>query len=58
MLATAGAKVNPKAIATLLPNIKDRTKGAEVFRVMSNTLNDDAQALEFLCPLQVSVVCQ
>jgi hypothetical protein len=52
--STADAKVNPKAVATLLPNIKDREKGAEVFSIMSKTLHDDKQAFEFLCPIQVS----
>lgn len=49
----AGAKVEPKAVATLLPNIKEREAGAEVFRIMSNTLHDDKGAFEFLCPQQV-----
>lgn len=49
----AGAKVEPKAIATLLPNVKDREKGAEVFSIMSKSLHDDKAAFEFLCPQQV-----
>jgi hypothetical protein len=53
LLSAADAKVNPKAVATLLPNIKDREKGAEVFAIMSKNLHDDKQAFEFLCPVQV-----
>lgn len=52
--AAPGAKIEPKAVATLLPNIKDREAGAEVFRVMSKTLHDDRGAFEFLCPQQVN----
>jgi len=52
----AGAKVNPKATATLLPNLKDREQGAEVFKIMSTNLHDDKGAFEFLCPMQVRVI--
>lgn len=51
--AAAGAKVQSNAIATLLPNLEGKDKGAEVFRIMSVELHDDKQAFEFLCPLQV-----
>lgn len=52
-MTPAGAKVVPTAEATLLPNIKGKDNGAEVFRIMSTTLHDDKQAFEFLCPGQV-----
>lgn len=55
--SAADAKINPKAVATLLPNIKDREKGAEVFSIMSKNLHDDKQAFEFLCPVQVTTAC-
>lgn len=55
--AKVGAKVNAGVTATLLPNIKDRDKGAEVFRLMSKNLNDDKAAFEFLCPMQVCGLC-
>jgi hypothetical protein len=50
--AKKGAKVE-NATATLLPSIEGREKGAEAFKIMTRTLNDDSDALEFLCPLQV-----
>jgi hypothetical protein len=51
----AGAKVMSNAQATLLPNIKERDAGAEVFAIMSRTLNDDKPAFEMLCPGQVNM---
>jgi hypothetical protein len=50
--AAKGAKVE-NATATLLPSIEGREKGAAAFKIMTRTLNDDSDAMEFLCPLQV-----
>lgn len=50
--AKPGAKVEPGAVATLLPSTKGARKGATSFRLMSVNLHDDKSAFEFLCPLQ------
>jgi hypothetical protein len=55
--ACPGVKAEAKAVATLLPNIKDRQKTANGFKIMSEMLNDDKAAFEFLCPLQVRRAC-
>jgi len=50
--AAPGAKVTPGTVATLLPNIKDREKGAGAFKMLSSSLDDDSDAYNFLCPMQ------
>eukprot|EP00775_Hariotina_reticulata_P007191 gene7191-7405_t len=50
--AAPGAKVIPGTVASLLPSIKDREKGAGAFKLLSSSLNDDSEAYNFLCPLQ------
>eukprot|EP00878_Enallax_costatus_P039822 GHUV01045739.1.p1 GENE.GHUV01045739.1~~GHUV01045739.1.p1 ORF type:complete len:480 (+),score=92.29 GHUV01045739.1:93-1532(+) len=50
--ADKGAKIEMNATATLLPSIAGREKGAKAFALMSSTLQDDSDALNFLCPLQ------
>jgi hypothetical protein len=41
---------------TLLPDVRNQQAVREGFKIMSANVQDDSDALEFLCPLQVRVL--
>lgn len=50
--AAPGERVTPNTVASLLPSIAGRERGAAAFRIMSSQLQDDSDAFGALCPLQ------
>lgn len=51
--APPGAKVAKNVSMTLLPDVRGQQKAAKGLELLSKHLNDDSDALDVLCPLQV-----
>lgn len=54
--AAPGAKLAANVSMTLLPDVRGQQKAAEGLKILSRTLNDDSEAFDFLCPIQVNGV--